>query len=179
MENWAKIFQKICRKSRSKHVWIILGTLLGIFGTLKSFFFFENFGRLDPPRKSGQKFFKKFAPKHVQNTFGHFWEQFWTFLEIWHFLSFFENFGRLDTPRKTGQKFSKKFAPKHVQNTFGHFWEQFLAFLDFWIYIFFKISENSTLHGTLWINFFRKNHPKTLLDTFANNFEHFWNFDIF
>ena len=26
--------------------------------------------------------FEKIAPKHIQNTFGHFWERFWTFLEF-------------------------------------------------------------------------------------------------
>ena len=28
------------------------------------------------------KIFEKFAPKHVQNTFGYFWERFWAFLEF-------------------------------------------------------------------------------------------------
>ena len=27
-------------------------------------------------------FFEKNNPKHVQNTFGHFWERFWIFLEF-------------------------------------------------------------------------------------------------
>ncbi len=31
----------------------------------------------------GKKFFfEKITPKHVQNTFGHFWERFWAFLEF-------------------------------------------------------------------------------------------------
>ncbi len=31
----------------------------------------------------GKIFFsKKTTPKHVQNTFGHFWERFWAFLEF-------------------------------------------------------------------------------------------------
>ena len=38
--------------------------------------FFENFRKFDPPWKTGQKILEKFAPKHVQNTFGHFWERF-------------------------------------------------------------------------------------------------------
>ncbi len=40
-------------------------------------------------------------------------------------------------------------------NDFGHFsiFENFLIFL--------KIFEDSTLHGTLGKNFFRKNYPKT------------------
>ncbi len=40
-------------------------------------------------------------------------------------------------------------------NDFGRFWifENFLIFL--------KIFEDSTVHGTLGNNFFRKNYPKT------------------
>ena len=30
----------------------------------------------------GKKFFEKFDPKRVQNTFGYFWERFWAFLEF-------------------------------------------------------------------------------------------------
>ena len=54
-------------------------------------------------------------------------------------------------------------------NDFGHFWnfENFLIFL--------RIFEDSTLHGTLGIKFFRKNHPETRLDSFGNTFGHFWN----
>ena len=37
MENWAKIFQKKFPKTCSKHVWILLGTIVGIFGILKIF----------------------------------------------------------------------------------------------------------------------------------------------
>ena len=29
-----------------------------------------------------KKFSEKINPKHVQNTFGHFWERFWAFLEF-------------------------------------------------------------------------------------------------
>ncbi len=56
-------------------------------------------------------------------------------------------------------------------NDFGRFWifENFLIFL--------KIFEDSTVHGTLGKNFFRKNYPKTcskhvwtLLGTILSNF---------
>ena len=78
MENWAlNFFEKITLKQ----VWILLGTLLGIFGILKKNFI-ENFRRLDIPWKTGQKFSEKFAPKHVQNMFAYFWEHFWAFLEF-------------------------------------------------------------------------------------------------
>ena len=81
VENWAKSFRKVCPKTRSKHVWIRLGTILGIFRILKKKF--ENFRKLDPPWNTGHKIFcKEFSPKHVQNTFGYFWEHFWAFLEF-------------------------------------------------------------------------------------------------
>ena len=62
-------------------------------------------------------------------------------------------------------------------NDFGHFcnFEKFLIFL--------KISEDSTLHGTLSKKKFRKkltqNMFKTRLDTFGNDFGHFCNFEKF
>ena len=84
-------------------------------------------------------FFRKIAPKHVQNTFGHFWGRFRAFLKFLKIFDLFENFRRLDPPWNTGQKkfferfraFFRKNYPKHVQNTFGHFWERFCAFLQF------------------------------------------------
>ena len=80
IENWAKIFRKNCPKLQSKHVWILLGTILGVFGILKFFFdFFEIFLRFETPWKTGQKIFGKFAPKHVQNTFGYLSERFLEF----------------------------------------------------------------------------------------------------
>ena len=94
---------------------------------------------------------------------------------------FFENFRKLDPPRNTGQKFFSKNLTQNkfktrldtFGNDFGHFWN-FANFL-----ISLKIFENSTLHGTLGINFFQKNHSKTRLDTFGNTFGHLWNFEIF
>ena len=36
----------------------------------------------DSPWNTGQKKFEKINPKYVQNTFGHFWERFWAFLQF-------------------------------------------------------------------------------------------------
>ena len=60
------------------------GNNFRLFCNFEKFFdFFEIFRQLDPPRNTEQKnFFGKIAPKHVQNTFGHFWEPVWTFLEF-------------------------------------------------------------------------------------------------
>ena len=49
-----------------------MGKIWAFLEFCKFFDFFENFRRLDLPWKTGQKFFEKFAPKHVQNTFGYF-----------------------------------------------------------------------------------------------------------
>ncbi len=65
-------------------------TRLDTFGNdFGHFWIFENFliflkifeDSLDRPWNTGQKkfFFEKNTPKHVQNTFGHFWERFWAF----------------------------------------------------------------------------------------------------
>ncbi len=60
------------------------GNDFGHFSIFENFLiFFENFRRLDPPWNTGQKFFfGKITPKHVQNTFGHFWERFWAFFDF-------------------------------------------------------------------------------------------------
>ena len=79
-----------------------------------------------------KKIFEKINSKPVQNTFGHFWERFWAFLQFGKVFDFFENFRRNDPPWKTEQKnFFEKINPKHVQTTFGQFWERFWAFLEF------------------------------------------------
>ena len=111
---------------------------------------------------------RKIAPKHVQNTFGHFWKRLRAVFEFCCFFDCSENFRRLDHPWNTGQKnFFKKIAPKHVQNTFEYFCERFWAFLDFWI---FSKTRTSMEH---WGIFFRKKMPqntfghlRTILDSF-------------
>ena len=129
------------------------------------------------------KNFSKNLPQNLfktrLNTFGNDFGHFWNF-EI--FLIFFENFGKLDHPWNTGQKIFEKIAPKHVQNTFGFFCERFWAFLEFWKYFFWKFSKTrpSMEH---WAKVFSKKLPqntfKTRLDTFGNDFGHFWNFEFF
>ena len=47
------------------------GNTFGRFWNFEFFFdFSESFLRFETPWKTGQKIFEKFAPKHVQNTFG-------------------------------------------------------------------------------------------------------------
>ena len=109
----------------------------GHFWNFKNFFIFlKIFDNSTLQGTLGKKnFFGKIAPKHVQNTFGHFWERFRAFLQFLKIFDFFEHFRRLDPTRNTGQK---------------------------------KISKNIT-----------QNMFKTRLDTFGNDFGHFWNFEDF
>ena len=112
-----------------------------------------------------KKFSKKINSKHVQNTFGHFWERFRAFLQFLKSFDFFEIFRRLDLPGSTGQKnFFDKIAPKHVQNTFGPFFgNDFWAFLEFWkvFWFFWKFSTTRTSKEHWAKKLFRKNRPKT------------------
>ena len=65
-KNFPKDFPQNMFKTR-------LDTFENTFGPFWTFenIFFENFQRLDIPWKTGQKFFEKFDPKQVQNTFGY------------------------------------------------------------------------------------------------------------
>ena len=185
MEQWAKFFFE---KITSKHVqntfghfwerfwaflefwnfflilknfvWTLLGTILGIFGILKLFWFFWKFSKTRLSMENWAKKFKKITLKHLQNTFGHFWERFRVLLEFWNFFDFFWKFSNTrPTMEHWAKNFFEKVTLKHLQSTFGHFWEGIWAFLDFWNFlVFLKIFEDSTLHGTLGKNFFRKNH---------------------
>ena len=97
-----KFFRKIFPKTCSKHVWILLRTLLGIFGTLK-IFFLENFRKLDPPRNTGQK---KISKNLTQNKFKTRLDIFGNdFGPFWNFEKKIENFRKLDPPWNTGHKF--------------------------------------------------------------------------
>ena len=59
------------------------GNDFGLFCNFENFLnFFEKFRRLDSPWNTGQKKIEIITQKHVQNTFGHFWERFWAFLDF-------------------------------------------------------------------------------------------------
>ena len=141
------------------------------------FDFSKTFRRLDPPWNTGQKnFFGKITPKHVQNTFGHFWGTFLGIFGILKNIRFLKTFRRLDPPWNTGQNnFFEKITPKLVQNMFGHFWERFRDFCNFEnLLIFWKHFEVSTLHGKLGKKNFGKIIPKHVQNTFGHFWEHFW-----
>ena len=60
------------------------GNDFALFWNFEKFLiFFENFRRVDPPWNTGQKkIFEIITQKHVQNTFGQFWERIWAFLQF-------------------------------------------------------------------------------------------------
>ena len=234
MEHWAgKNFEKITPKTCSKHIWTLLGTNLGIFGILIIFWFFKNISKTRPSMEHwAKKFYEKFTQKHVQNTFGHFWDRLWAFLEFWKFFDFLKTFRRLDPPWNTGQKIFSKSTPKTCSK---HNWTLLGKILGIFgiLKTFWKHFEKSTLHGTLGKKSLRKSYPKTCsehvwtllgtilgifgllkifrffenisesrpsmehwakkifrkkypqnmfktqLDTFGNDFEHFWTFEKF
>ncbi len=124
-----------------------------------------------PAWNTGQKNFRKIAPKHVQNTFGLFWERFLALLEFWNFFGFFENYRRLDHPWNAGRNFFfRKKCPKTCSK---QVWTILWTILG--LFGFLKFFEDSNFHGTLGKIFFSKKmlqntfgHLRTILDSFRS-----------
>ena len=135
MDYWAKTIQKNRPKACSKHVWTLLGSILGILRFLNFFWFFRKASKARNSMEHGAFFFsKKIATKHVQNKFGQFWERSSAFLQFCIFFYFFENFRWLH--EHWAKKRFQRNAPRLVWtlgNNFGHFWnfERFLIFFMF------------------------------------------------
>ena len=182
-----KNFRKNYLKTCSKRVWTLLGTILCNYEILKVFWFFKkHFEDSTLHGTLGKNFFRK---NYLKTCSKHVWTLLGTILcnyEILKNFWFFENISKTRPSMEHWAKiFFGKITPKLVQNTFGqfgndfgHFWkvEKFLVFLQ-------RHFEDSTLHGTLGKNFFRKNYPenmfKTRLRTFGNDFGLFWIFESF
>ena len=109
----------------------------------------------------------KIAPKHVQNTFGHFWKRLTAICEFWCFFDCFENFRRLDYPWNTGRNCFSEKSPQNmfkasfdkIGNDFGHLWN-FEFFLIFW-----KFSKTRPSMEQWAKKILQKKCPKTRLDT--------------
>ncbi len=53
------------------------------FSNFENFLVFLKISKNRPSMEHWAKiFFGKITPKHVQNTFGHFWERFWAFFDF-------------------------------------------------------------------------------------------------
>ena len=106
-----KIFQKICPKTRSKHVWILVGTILGIFGILKKKLKIFKNSTLDGT--PGIKFFRKNHPKTRLGTFGNTFAHFWNFENIF-FRKFSKTGHSMENWAKSSRKVCTKTCSKHV-----------------------------------------------------------------
>ena len=149
-----------------------LGNDFGHFCNFENFLiFWKHFEVSTLHGTLGRKIFpKKCTPKHVQNIFGHFCEQFWAFLENLKIVRLFESISKTRLSMEHwAKKFFQKITPKHVQNRFGNFWERFWAFFQFWKFFDFLKTFRSLNPpwNTGQKNFSKKMYPKTCS-------KHFW-----
>ena len=153
----------------SKTRLVILGRILGVFGILKVFWFFENISKTLPSMEHwAKKTFEKITPKHVQNTFRQFWERLWAFLQSWKILIFWKYFEDTSLHGTLG----KKTFLKVPQNTFKiHLDNLGTILVDFGIlklFWFFENISNTRPSMEHWAKRnFRKKYPETCS-------KHFW-----
>ena len=105
-----------------------------------------------------------------------------TILGVFWFLNIFKNLSKTrPSLEHWAKKILKKITPKHVQNTFGQIGNGFGRFLNF--ENFSKTFRRLDPPWNTGQKNFSKNLPqnmlKTRLDTFVNDFGHFWNFAKF
>ena len=111
------------------------------FGHFWNFEFFSIFLKFfENPALQGTRgkkfFFDKFALKHVQNTFAHFWERFWAIMELWIFLIFW----KISKTRPTMEQWAKSFFPKESPKTRLDTWEWFWTILELWNFFDFFLE---------------------------------------
>ena len=173
MEHWSNKFREICPKTCSKHVWILLGTIFGFFGTVKILcFFLKIFEDSTLHGKLGKSFSKKLPQNTFRtrlDTFGNDFVPFWNFKLLLVFLKIFEDSNFHGTLVK---QFSRNLPQNMFKtrldtfgNDFGHFWN-FELFL-----IFFENFRRVEPPWNTGIKFFlEKIAPKQVQNTFG----HFW-----
>ena len=169
-------------KTCSKHVWTLLGTILGIFGILQIFWFFDKLGtiwaffgfwiflktfrRLDPPWNTGQKNFWK---KLHQNMFKTRLDKLGTVLGVFWILKIFQKHFEDSTLLGTlDKKISRKIYPK---TCWKHVWTLLWTILGIYgiLKIFWFIKSISKTRPSMehWLKNFRKIYPKTRSKQFS------------
>ena len=91
MEHWAKNFlSKILTENMFKTRLDNFGNDFGHLCNFENFLiFWKHFEDSTLHGTLGKKKIEKITPKHVQNTFGHFWQRLWAFLRFWNLFNFF------------------------------------------------------------------------------------------
>ena len=119
----------------------------------------------------------KIDPKHVENTFGHFWKRISAVLECWIFL----NFGKIWRARPCMEHganfFSKKLPQNMFKTSFDNFGNDAGHFCVFEFFLIFR-KLSMTPWNTGEKNFFKKNAPKHVW-TLGNVFGHFGTLKLF
>ena len=130
MEHWDKnFFGKICPKTISKHVWTLLVTIFGFFGTLK-FFFLKIFEDSTLHGKLGKSFSKKLPQNTFRTPLDTLGNDFGPFRNFKLFLIFLKIFEDSTFHGKLGKNFSKnlpKIMFKTLLDSFGN------GFVRFWL----------------------------------------------
>ena len=124
----------------------------------------------------------KIAPKHVQNTFGHFWKRLRAIFEFWSFLIVLKIFEGSAIHGTLGETVFWKNCPKTCSKQVSTKLGTILGIFGFLKNLgFFEYFRR--LHGRLGKKTFSKksaqNMFKTRLNTFVNDFGPFWIFEIF
>ena len=169
-----KVFEKV-PQNMFKTPLDNLGSILGVFGILKFFWFFKNISKTRHFMEHwAKKISEKITSKHVQNTFGHFWERFWAFLEFWKLLIFWKYFEDSTLHGTLGKKnFSKKVPQNMFKTLLDNLWKVLGVFGILKTFDFLKIFRRlDPTWNTGQKKIFEKvpqNMFKTLLDTFGND----------
>ena len=110
-----KIFRNNYPETCSKHVWTVMGTILGLFGILENFWFFWKFSKTRPSMEHwAKKFFEKIAQNMFKtrlDSFGNDCGQFWNFES-------FLIFWKFSKTRPSIEHWAKKLSKKLPQNMF-------------------------------------------------------------
>ena len=177
------IFSKKLPQNFFKICLDVFGNDFVLFWNFEKFWFFEIISKTRPYMEHwAKKTFEKITPKHVQNTFGHFWERLWAFLELWKILIFWDHFEDSTLHGTLGKKnFSIKLPQNKFKTRLDTFGNDFGHFFEVWK--FFKNISKTRHSLEHWAKKFFKKLPqsmfKTRLVTFRNDFDHFWNFENF
>ena len=118
----------------------------GLFGILKTFWFFENISKTRPSMEHwAKKFFQKMFPKTCSK---HFWTLLGTILGIFgkfeNCSTFRKHFEKSTLHGTLGKNFFRKKYPKTCSKHFRKIWERFWAFLVFCNFLIFFKSISKT-----------------------------------